>query len=896
MISKRTRRYSQPQEQLKQFALNNSKGIDETKAITDSDTVFDTVNLTINDDGSMSLRPPLTPTTPNIADDYNGNAETYEYEYMRIPMFDGVHVLELRLTNSAVDPKLRIVDMDTAEGRNYCVKSTNYYTFAEETFLDTAKSDIEDTDITGFFLFFRFDEVQYTNTPTSTILNGVKVPLATLTATDTTTIPDTVHRAADAKLYSEYTERVTRRLIITRRENVGTRVEFDIRIHTPEPSQLEGLENGSVRITTDMMLDNPYAIRDNYNTTVPRIRGVTLWKSSDKITDIEEFKANHSVATIFENVSRSSDFYSLVSSIQAMYNTLSGAFILKAFCDIPSNTTLSFAARWSYSLDNGVTWDSGTKEVENEVENEDGTKTTTKTTITVDTLPHSFAKKNLSVAIEMPITEYDTLAKSSEDSEGSEDSGDSENSTVDTVQKVFFKLQGDADTLLNNNLSSRPDMLLMSDVYEALGNLNYSDTLLLRFDIVQYAKGDSVLDPKKYVSKIGSSIYSFPIKGFFETASTDASRAYSGKLFYYGSTLYTYGAEEQSLIYVSDAGVNITPYTNSIKLTTIASSKTVAMCAWRNYLIAFTERTVHLLQRGDEGMYVKTINASIGVPSTDSETVVSTPNGVFFKNNDRIYFGYPNVYAGTDNIFQFTDISKPVHSILSEKFNSECFATFGNDTYVLMCKDTENSNTNCIIYNMSTKTWEFYIYPALFDKVYFKDARLFAFSDTRTMAGEYCLSRVTNACKDTLLDKSEAAIQFSWDTGQKTDSISETKQFVESKLMFATLSETDAFPFTLYVAIDGDPHVTKKDVSTDAPFWKPAPANASDPTLGVLNTSFRRVEDGSETLADSFNVLRQLVVRYSGKGKSIRHLIEGESQSNFKLYETYVRYKPLSNR
>lgn len=848
MISKRTRRYSQPQEQLRQFALNNSKGIDETKPIVDHDTVLNTVNLTVNDDGSMSLRPSLTPTTSNIANSSNS---------IRIPMFDGVHVLELNLNFVAIVPRLRIIDVSSAEVSQVCVKSTNYYTFIETPLLNS-ESVSEQSE---FFEEFDFSAVQYINTSTSTILNGVKIPLSTLTGKG----------AADAKLYSDLTTRVVRRLIITRRENYnGYGVEFDVHVHTPEPSYLEVLENGRVRVTANMMLDNPYAVRDNYDATVPRVRGVTLWYSPKAIEDIGAFKNTRSVATIFEGVSN--DAYSLVSKLQGAPNTPIGSvvyneFILKAFCDLPRTSTLQFAARWSYSIDNGVTWDSI---VEGDPEK-----------IAV-TLPHSFAKSG--ITIDVPIVEYDTLAKNPEDPS---------KPAVDTIPKEFFSIYGTADSLLKD--SSRPDLLRISDVQNALG-LNYSDTLLLRFDIIQYSTEylENNIPHRKYVSKIGSSVYSFPTGTYFETASVDTSRAYSGKLFYYGGVLYAYGAEGQSLIYVSDVGSNITPYTNSIELTTAISSKTVAMCAWRDYLIAFTERTVHLLQRGDEGMYVKTINASIGVPSADSDTVVATPNGVFFKNNEHVYFGHPNVYASTDNIFQFTDISKPVHNILSENFNSECFATFGNDTYVLMCKDTEA--TKCIVYNMFTKTWEFYVYPALFDKAYFKDARLFAFSNTVETAGEYCLSRITNVCTDSLLDGSERAIQFSWDTGQKTDNIAETKQFVESKLMFATLSDTDAFPFTLYVAIDGDPHVTKKDISTDAPFWKPDPANASDPTLGVLNTSFRKVEDGAEKLADSFNVLRQLVVRYSGKGKSIRHLIEGESQSNFKLYETYVRYKSLSNK
>ena len=61
MISKRTRRASQPQETLRQFSLNNSKGVDETKAVTDNTTVQYMKNLKVNPDGSLSLRDPISP-------------------------------------------------------------------------------------------------------------------------------------------------------------------------------------------------------------------------------------------------------------------------------------------------------------------------------------------------------------------------------------------------------------------------------------------------------------------------------------------------------------------------------------------------------------------------------------------------------------------------------------------------------------------------------------------------------------------------------------------------------------------------------------------------------------------------------------------------------------------
>jgi hypothetical protein len=129
-----------------------------------------------------------------------------------------------------------------------------------------------------------------------------------------------------------------------------------------------------------------------------------------------------------------------------------------------------------------------------------------------------------------------------------------------------------------------------------------------------------------------------------------------------------------------------------------------------------------------------------------------------------------------------------------------------------------------------------------------------------------------------------APINFEIDFGQKTDTVMTTKQFVESKLVFATLHSDDTFPMKLTVHVDGDPNVTVRDLTTDAAFYK------NEEVGGVLNTTF----SGLSNETDTFNTLRQIVVRYSGKGKSVRHILSGQSFRNFKMYEAYVRYKLLN--
>jgi hypothetical protein len=239
-----------------------------------------------------------------------------------------------------------------------------------------------------------------------------------------------------------------------------------------------------------------------------------------------------------------------------------------------------------------------------------------------------------------------------------------------------------------------------------------------------------------------------------------------------------------------------------------------------------------------------------------------------------------------------------------------------------MVPDSASYTTLCLRYSLTDKRWETYEYPARFfnflnddyvDAVLYGSVRydynlnqviehnIFSINETVPF-DKLSVDELEYEGSPIYFFRATQPISFVLDTGQKTDSVVSTKQFVESKLVFATLDEKDSFPFTLHIAVDGDAHVTTMDVSTDAPFWKENQSMGEksplqhliNNSLGVVGTAF---ELGIDTPASGrVNTLRQLVVRYSGKGKSIRHVIEGKSQANFKLYETYVRYKNLSGK
>lgn len=600
-------------------------------------------------------------------------------------------------------------------------------------------------------------------------------------------------------------------------------------------------------------------------------------------------------AQLTENVNRSS--FRLCEFLEE--GTDFKGTVLKAFCRMPKNKD-TYYATWEYSKD-GQEWN-----------------------------PYGpFQFKEFTNAV--PVKVLNELYEPPKNVEALPDTDANGNKRY--VTRYFVPLNTDGTSnepwISRSPMVSRIDIFPMEYLLNHLRAQDISDTnFLLRFRISTLVERNT----EKYVlADVSMYEYSIPVSESTTYAYTDYPNAVLGEKLYYKKSVYSYGTSDYgTFAYVTDPGSFITPLYNVLDLDVNANDTVCQIVPWRNYLVSFTERSVYMSSKTDTGFYTKTVSTSIGVPFEDRRCVKAALNGILFKSRDSVYFAYPSLYASDDSVLNLTEVSRPIKHLLNGVDpKGESFAEVMNDTYLLMVP-TGSYSSECLSYNLTTKTWERYTYP-VYPKKFVKDPALgmlllgTTYFRYKTKTYEYLIfdddySNVsvykglpiyrnnsndsyylTNVYGDVLevspalLNTTEkllhvemSEIPFIWDTGQKTDSISDYRQFVESKFAFATLDEADAFPFTLHVAIDGDPHVTTIDVSTDAPFWK------TTDSKGVANTTFRLGNDSPAT--GVFNTLRQLVVRYSGKGKSIRHIIEGESNHNFKLYETYVRYKNISGK
>lgn len=477
-------------------------------------------------------------------------------------------------------------------------------------------------------------------------------------------------------------------------------------------------------------------------------------------------------------------------------------------------------------------------------------------------------------------------------------SKDAEDSSKTRVPSAFYVYWAPSDTddslrFDGNICINRPDILPAKDVH-----------CMYMFRVVTAltdASGNLVLDDDGHLTEdlVISEVTINPVAGdVMEIAHIDFANAVYGTKLYHKKRIFSYGHEKFfNNIFVSGIDNFNTPLYNVIDLDAKVSDKVSVLVPWRDYLVSATPNAMYIHTPQDFGYLTKTVTTSLGVPVKDAKCCVPILNGILVKSGSKVYLVYPNAYSGTDSVLNLSPISQPVDEYLQafEENDCECKRCFAFSTeseYVLMLA-VENS-TSCLRYTYTTRVWTMCEYPVRlidYDIYSVEDIRLYSLgtSDTGDYT-EYQFDANLEEFADQVSASKTIPIAFEWDSGQKTDNISTRKQFTESKIVFATQDEAEDFPMSLIVAVDGDPHVTRIDVRSDAPLQK------TEGSVGVLGTNARLNEGSGDLGSATKGLIRQLVVRYSGKGRSVRHILTGTARSPFRMYETYVRYKLVDNK
>lgn len=249
MISKKYKQTSKPVERLHQAGFTLAKGIDERASVLSNDTVLHTVNLDIDLDGGAILRRPI-----KIKRTYNGipthiirlDNECTVLAYCHNNA-DSVELVLEHTGESEVTFELEYTG--ASSGQNYYVSSGTVVTL----------SGVD------------FKNITFTNLNTAVLIYGAR-----FTVVEADLYPICLRDAFDYTVLNTIDGSYLYRAIQMYRTGDTIR----IRVVSPEQSYIHTAD-GELPLDVNLATDNPYALRDAYDQTVPSVKGLVLYAPTD---------------------------------------------------------------------------------------------------------------------------------------------------------------------------------------------------------------------------------------------------------------------------------------------------------------------------------------------------------------------------------------------------------------------------------------------------------------------------------------------------------------------------------------------------------------------------------------------------------------------------------------
>ena len=927
MIKRNAARYTKNQESLQQSSFTAMRGIDSSKAPTQPDTILNAVNLDVDYDGGLVLRKPLL-FKENHSDKGIVNVFTMFDKVTKIKVFSNTltlcdtepislqkyiftdiygvrHTIDNFTTNYCCDfANCKIVNTaNTTLVSNVMVKLNHIY----DTYnIEVYNSNTEPIEQPRIFKIYKEDSwVLEMLTPEMNFITNSDI------AVDFNTTLNNVYAIRDnynapladlkgivAYLVEGHTKESAHSYNYTYNPQEGVRT-FNFRI-TPYPinDETNTIEVDGALGTLGQVSYIRCTVGDNHifkdiTVTVRKERGGNIVTSKsfeifdnvadEFILDLEKYMLVDStfftISCTFKGISledvsvdclTESNQVKIIDSLKP--EEVAQFVVLKAFIDRPTgnikyvgagdkDVEYSVLLKWEYSTD-GITWNPITAYVDTDW-------------------------------VQIPVIKIADKLPGLEDSK----SLTFESEYYTQLPNIPFE-----DRYLDM-VSTRTDCLCIVVSKHNLKNA-YRCTLIKVKKIPPAYEYEG--DAKYMVDYVLSEkSYTFKESGF--NSSEDLFKnPITGNMLYWKHALYSVSPEFKNNIYTSNPDSAIFPISRIIDLGTFEGNTVRKLIPWRDYLIAFTDSTVHLIQEQEVGFTSKVINTFVGTPERDANTCVATLNGIVFKSGSKMYSIVPNVNSGDETIFNVSEISKPIEHILerleyNDTYNPFAFTTA--EAYYLFVPG--KVDTFCLKYNYTMRVWTQFKYPVLLYKhemLSVDDIRVFAKDGSEIIEYEfekepsdiyelqtYGDFLTTEKDENDVNDPNDNTykikpIEFFVDSGQKCDNLHLTKQFVESKIIVATLSNKDNFEMDVQIAVEGSMFNKHIDVNTDGALLR----GDSNQVLTLGTTTDL---SGDE---DVFNTMRQIFIRYSGRGKTIRHIIKGKSLYKFKIYETFYRYKILN--
>lgn len=273
MISKNSRRVTGSVERLKQGGFTGVKGVDVNGSVLSTDTVLHTKNLDVHLDGSLTLRKPVIciSEVPDVV--LEGEIISTDLVYYG-HLFDKDFTIAIR-KDSENNQYLGIFKDGTFSTVRLHWVSWQDYTSYYKT--------LEPYSSNGFYKlnFLDLKNLSIVNTATSSVITNVFVDIANSTFVRTEAeYPD--EHSTDlfySKLYdyNSYTEPISlfKPRTVSISKSTALSVVFDLNIVTPDVNTIQTSDILSLNANLD--LDNPYSIRDTYNTLAPTVKGILAY-------------------------------------------------------------------------------------------------------------------------------------------------------------------------------------------------------------------------------------------------------------------------------------------------------------------------------------------------------------------------------------------------------------------------------------------------------------------------------------------------------------------------------------------------------------------------------------------------------------------------------------------
>lgn len=292
MINNRYRRSSKPVESLKQFDITANKGIDVTASPTANGTYSYIENFDIAEDGSLELRKPMVLSRSFIkqtvyapySDQHINEYRTYRI-YRVFPTYDKDKLL---LVYKCEDYPGEVHDDTGYWGISIYDRETGTYS-APVKFIGylyaTRKQigvDIPSVDGVGV-VPINLSEANLTTTYTSCILTNCKVCTRYTTPRYNLPALNIQHYVSfpDTSFDYENFVRHTPRNIQIYQNDAG---EWLVKVISAEIPNLVSAD-GELPIDPRLAADNPYALRDTYNSPYPTVKGIVAYTYGRKNPD-----------------------------------------------------------------------------------------------------------------------------------------------------------------------------------------------------------------------------------------------------------------------------------------------------------------------------------------------------------------------------------------------------------------------------------------------------------------------------------------------------------------------------------------------------------------------------------------------------------------------------------